>query len=978
MRTIHLVSHTHWDREWYLTFQQFRLKLVYLIDSLLEILECDPQYRHFMLDGQTIVLEDYLAIRPEREEELREYIRQGRILIGPWYILPDEFLVSPEAHIRNLLEGDRVARRFGPKMMVGYIPDTFGHIGQMPQILRGFGLETAVVWRGMAYAPCEILWESPDGSRVLTANLRDSYSNAASILNGGGGEAFAREVCHRRDTLAPHAKAEHILLMHGTDHMLPQPETTTALRAAEGLLDGDRIIHSTLPAYLEAVRAGTRPEDLPVITGELRDSRRQQLLPGVLSTRVWIKQRNHACETLLEKWAEPFSTVAELIAADLPGARRLRRPVAVLREAWRLLMQCHPHDSICGCSIDQVHEEMRPRFDQVEQMGEEITRQSLEALAAAVDTHPPEGCGGASAVVVFNPNGAAASGLVSAALYELPESGAFELVDEQGRVIPHQSQGLGGQEMVNVVMDRTAFRDAFLTVDKGVLAGMRIQKMEVSRDGDRATIEAQVSLTRQVNMEAWEKGREAVEALLADPAVKLYAARAYSEASAEVVFTAPDVPAFGMRTFWVRPRTSVTGEPAQLSRAAQALAPLVAWAAALPVGQQIIARLQAKPAAKRPYQIENEFFRVEAQPDGTLDVLDKTSGGRFTGLNRFVDGGDRGDEYNYSPPEKDRLKTAWLKGVRVEEGCVTRSLVLDYDLITPESLSEDRKARSQRLTTLRLTSRVTLAAGVRRVDVQTTVENHARDHRLRVHFPAPFAVDAADYDGHFAIVRRKIGLPAFDETWAEHPRPEAPQRAFTLIDDGRQGLLIANRGLREVEVLRSETGGTEIALTLLRCVGWLSRDDYPERLGHAGPGLETPGAQLQGTWTFDYAIVPFGEGGRQDAIRQAYAFQSPLRAVGAACHPGALARETAFIECAPESFTLSAVKWTEDGQGWLLRGYHQGSEAITLRIKTCLPFKTAWRASLSEERQEQLAPDADGSISLPARGHEVVTVRFDL
>src|SRR5512143_1978299 len=149
MFTIHLVSHTHWDREWYQTFQQFRLRLVHLIDGLLDILDTDPQYKHFMLDGQTIVLEDYLQIRPEREADLHKYVQNGRILIGPWYLMPDEFLVSPEAIIRNLQEGDRVARRFGPKMMVGYIPDPFGHIGQMPQILRGFDIQTASLWRGV-------------------------------------------------------------------------------------------------------------------------------------------------------------------------------------------------------------------------------------------------------------------------------------------------------------------------------------------------------------------------------------------------------------------------------------------------------------------------------------------------------------------------------------------------------------------------------------------------------------------------------------------------------------------------------------------------------------------------------------------------------------------------------------------------------------------------------------------------------------
>ena len=164
MATLHLISHTHWDREWYQTFQQFRLRLVHMVDNLLAIMLTEPGYRHFMLDGQTVVLEDYLEMRPEKRDELKELIGQGRILIGPWYVLPDEFLVSSEAIIRNLLQGKRICDEFGGRMMVGYIPDPFGHIGQMPQILNGFDIHNAALRRGLADEPCEIWWQAPDGS----------------------------------------------------------------------------------------------------------------------------------------------------------------------------------------------------------------------------------------------------------------------------------------------------------------------------------------------------------------------------------------------------------------------------------------------------------------------------------------------------------------------------------------------------------------------------------------------------------------------------------------------------------------------------------------------------------------------------------------------------------------------------------------------------------------------------------------------
>ena len=166
MIDVHLISHTHWDREWYLTREQFRLRLIDLVDRVLEMLRADSGYAYFHLDGQTIVLEDYLELHPENADEIRGLIRSGRLLVGPWYVMPDEFLVSGESLVRNLALGHRIARAFGGSMPVGYLPDLFGHVGQMPQILRQFGLDNAILWRGFGGPPAEYWWESPDGSRV--------------------------------------------------------------------------------------------------------------------------------------------------------------------------------------------------------------------------------------------------------------------------------------------------------------------------------------------------------------------------------------------------------------------------------------------------------------------------------------------------------------------------------------------------------------------------------------------------------------------------------------------------------------------------------------------------------------------------------------------------------------------------------------------------------------------------------------------
>jgi alpha-mannosidase len=1019
MRTLHLVSHTHWDREWYLTFQQFRLKLVHLIDGLLDILDHDRNFKHFMLDGQTIVLDDYLLMRPQREADLRRYIKNGRILIGPWHILPDEFLVSPEATIRNLLEGDRTCRNYSPKMMVGYIPDPFGHIGQMPQILRGFGIETACVQRGLSDQPCEFWWEAPDGSRVFMAYLRDGYGNAA-LLPASEPERFTALVREVRDNLAPYSASDHLLLMYGTDHMQPPPETARAIACTKGKLDGDKLVHSTLPAYIAAVQKSLRKTlyQLPVITGELRQCKRSHLLPGVLSARMWIKQRNHACETLLEKWAEPFSTWQELVTAStrhlsptapqssIPfGYDVVKRKSEILHQAWRLLMENHPHDSICGCSIDQVHDEMKVRFDQVEQIGEEITKQSLEALASATNTAIPNSqpatLNPQSVIVVFNPTSGPRTDLVTA-FAEF--HGEFEIVDEQGNVVPHQMLGSSSQDLINAMMSKKELKSGLAMIHEGRILGKVIHEVAIQREGSQVHLEVVLADSGELDLAAWENGVREIEALLADPTVTTFHARAHSVPASEFILTAKEIPGHGYKTFWLRPVPASLVQPVKVGALASLLMPLARLLAPLPFLERLLARPKA---ARPPYIIENEYLHVEGSPaDGALTIKDKRTGAIYRGLNRFMDGGDCGDEYNYSPPPSDFQPAVHLKRVSLTSDPIRQTLSFELELPTPAAIAPDRKSRSKEMIVTRITSHVTLTAGVPRVDIHTEVDNRARDHRLRVHFPTPFAVTEVDYDGHFEIVRRPIGVPEFDESWVERPRPEVPQRAFTSVSDGQQRLTVANRGLPEVEVLRlpkssrstpetqcrglrlrkSET--TEIALTLLRCINWISRDDFEGRRGHAGPMASTPGAQMIGLWTFDYSIIPHAVGrdsippssSRQDRIlpyHQAYAFETPLRAVSTGLHDGPLPACGSFVESSPQDFVISAVKETEDGNSWLVRGYNISGEEINVTLKPWRKFRRFERVNLAEEKLSALRPAADGRVEFTARAHEIVTIMLN-
>lgn len=437
-KNIHVISHTHWDREWYLPFQLFRLRLVDLIDNLLDILDRDADFRHFHLDGQTIVLEDYLAVRPENEQKLRNYIRQGRILVGPWYQLNDEFLVSGESTIRSLLIGHRISQDFGGTMKIGYLPDQFGNISQMPQILRGFGIDNAIFGRGLQLTngrKMEFFWESPDGSKILASFLAFWYNNAQRFPSET--KDAVEMTVRMRGLLAERSHMNDFLFMNGVDHLEAQENLSDILKRIAPEIAPDKIIHSTMPAYFEALRKtiGESDINLDTIRGELREDNNCMILAGTLSTRMYLKQSNERCQTALEKYAEPFASLAALLGFAYPSGE--------IRYAWKLLMENHPHDSICGCSIDDTHEDMIPRFRQVEQIAGEIIKHSLQKIASRIKT---EG----DTLLVFNPHTWNVTDRVEA-IIDLPigspdrikavvdpqmDFGGIEIRDTNGSLIP--------------------------------------------------------------------------------------------------------------------------------------------------------------------------------------------------------------------------------------------------------------------------------------------------------------------------------------------------------------------------------------------------------------------------------------------------------------------------------------------------------------------------------------------------------------
>jgi alpha-mannosidase len=378
-----LVSHFHWDREWYRTFDEFRGRLVDAIDAVLELLDADPGFR-FLLDGQTIVLDDYLEVRPQNRDAIAAGVRAGRLAIGPWYVQPDSLLPSGETHVRNLLYGRALADQLGGASRVAYVPDSFGHPAQFPQLFSGFGLDPFVYWRGNG-SELDALgsmyrWRAPDGSEVRAWYLAEGYFGAGGLDADGDVDATVARLKPVIDRLAT---SEPILLMNGFDHLPADTSTgpvAEAIGARRALLDD---VKAALPD----------PSTLDVFSGSLTGGRTTNLLPGVWSSRMPIKLANRATESLLQSWVEPWIAFGRAFGlAD-------ERPA--LDRCWKLLLANQAHDSIGGCSIDAVHERMRARYDDAQGLGRATLTRVLERLAGRdlVRNTPKRD---AQDVVVFN------------------------------------------------------------------------------------------------------------------------------------------------------------------------------------------------------------------------------------------------------------------------------------------------------------------------------------------------------------------------------------------------------------------------------------------------------------------------------------------------------------------------------------------------------------------------------------------------
>ena len=751
--TVHLVAHTHWDREWYHGEEWFQHRLVTLVDELLD--DPPPTGEGFLLDGQAIVLDDYLRVRPERAAELSRLLQENRLEAGPWYVLADGVIPSAEALVRNLTLGRDTLRRLrGEPPPVLYCPDAFGHPAVLPDLAEGFGCEVVVVWRGYGGSRWPqgdtVRWRGPGGSLVLLAHLAPAGYELGCSLPHEVNEARDRWRT-LADVLLPRASTAVVLLPNGADHHARQREQREAVQALADVARPHRVRHSTLRGWASALAEAARSAPLPEVRGELRDSYGYTwTLGGTLGSRTAQKRENAGVERLLVRDVEPW------VAMTAMGGSASSR--ALLREGWRTLLGGHPHDTLCGTAIDSVADALDHRLRSARAHAESLREEALHALIGHDRERARERpAGWTPTLLLRNPVARRRSGVAHLVLTT---------------TIADVAVGPGSASRQGVPRE----------TPPAEVDGMLIQRLSSSEH----------------------------VALVESPRAYPHAARVRDERALGWVRE--------MGGYAVETRAQNDGTPE-----------------ALPDAPPHTVRVDA-------HRMENGLLAVEVDGSGIVTLRDIVTNAVVRDAVQLEMARDAGDLY--TPAIREPASPPTLRSVRVTlAGPLRGEMTVEFGVRDAEGTIVGQASVA-----------LVLDAGLSAMRVILSGDIAARDSRLRIRFATGLAGERTIADAAFHPVERApIAVDTEDERMEAVVRT-APLHRWVSRYTHDRGVTIISDGLAEYEALDDGT----IAVTLVRSVGVLSRHDLPERPGHAGWPVDTPGAQSPGPFEAAFALALHG------------------------------------------------------------------------------------------------------------------------
>ena len=860
---IQLLAHTHWDREWYLPAGRFRQRLVALIDELLDGDSRSP----FLLDGQAVVLDDYVAVRPDRERELAAALQDGTLEAGPWYVLADELIPSGEALVRNLLAGRQTLHGFGAEPPpVLYSPDAFGHPAVLPLIAQGFGFPLIILWRGLGgpRSPDSdtMRWLAPDGTSAIVYHLPpDGYEFGSNLPIDE--RAASERWDAMRAVLASRSRTGLLLVQNGADHHARQPAQRDAIAALARAAAPVPLVQVGLRQFAAELMDRVSNTTLPVISGELRDSYGYAwTLQGTFASRARQKRRNAIVERALVRDAEPWAALA---------ARRRARPRrALTHAAWHTTLLAHPHDTLCGCSIDEVARAMDARLD--------------DAMSQA-------------------------AGIRDDALLDLigHDATAARISPDRWRSLAlvrnRAARPRGGVAEIEI---ETFLAD--VSVGPGSRPPDRVRHVGIPRvaGGD---VPIQLLATRRANRRT-ESPRHY-------PDNDLVEVR-------RIVAMVPPVPGYGIAPL-----------PMDEGKAGEST-----------LGPTVIGTSET---------LENGLLRVQLDLDGTISIAATDGSWSVPRAIAIENIGDRGDLYTHSPYGRHRIDPRFLRSRLIHGGPLRGELETRWRVVVPSAadrrLAGARQDGGDGFVDVRV--RFRLDAGAPFVRMLVDGVNGAAGHRLRLRVATGVTEPDVWADAAFGPVRRRQIEVSDDERRVETPPPTAPLHRHVSLFGSDRGATLFSDGLAEYEV---DASG-DVAVTLVRSVADLSRNDLPERPGHAGWPVPTPEAQMFGPFAAELALFPHGLRTSEtiDLIERT-ADDVLLPLVGTTLRSAIEDYPTTDgLELEGTGLAFSCAKESEDGQWLVLRAVNLTEDTVAGRWHLPFDARAAMSARLDETPLEVVA-----------------------
>jgi len=835
---VHITPHMHWDREWYFTTEASRILLVNNMEEILTRLEQDDAYKYYVLDGQTAVLEDYFAVKPENRPRVKALVEAGKLIIGPWYTQTDTTIVSGESIVRNLMYGIRDCMALGEPMKIGYLPDSFGMSGQLPHIYNGFGITRAMFWRGCSERhgtdKTEFLWQSADGSEVTTQVLPLGYAIGKYLPEDE--EGLRKRLDSYFGVLEKASVTKEILLPNGHDQMPLQQNIFAVMDKLREIYPQRKFVMSRFEEVFEHIEA--HREELATLKGEFIDGKYMRVHRTIGSTRMDIKIAHARIENKIVNVLEPLATLAWTLGFEYHHG--------LLEKMWKEILKNHAHDSIGCCCSDKVHREILSRFELAEDMADNLTHFYMRKI---VDNMPQSD---ADKLVMFNLMPWPRDEVINTTIRL--RASQFRLVDDKGNDVPYF--------------------------------------IRHARELDPGLIDRQI--VHYGNYEPF---------------------------MAFDIQLSQNLPSMGYRTLYIEPH--IAGDVLPPTKTTEAL-------------------------------LENAFWQISLNGDGTLRLHDKASGLIYDRVLEIEESSDDGDEYDYSPSREEWRLTSVQGEHDVEvthEGWQSRVLIR-HRMAVPANLTE-RSARQQNgLLTAEMA--VTLSHNSRRIDVEVRLDNQADDHRLRVLIPTPFNTEAVLADTQFGSLTRPVWDEAMtnwqEEGWKEAPLPVWNLLNYAVLQEKHHGMALFTEGLREFEVIGD--AHKTFALTLLRGVGVLGKEDLLLRPGRpSGIKMPVPDSQVRGQLDCRFSLYSFS-GSPDDAgvAQQAKAWLTPVHCYNKIPWDAMKLNRAAFRT--PESYSLltlpptgcmlSALKKSEDGEALILRLFNPSEStsydatlAVNRTIKGC-------------------------------------------